>query len=312
MGVQRRFSPPADAQKRPISDLSSMASIVLDEERRQLEDRLVRENLALVDYAVNHLLNRLPRHVPRDELVSAAMAGLAQAARAFDPGRDISFDHYASARIRGALLDELRSRDWASRSVRTKARVMLSASEELTTELGRIPTTAELAGRMGMPDRAVHALTDDIHRSVVLNYESIVTDGVGECSLPADDRSPDVVLLERERRSYLLDAISALPERLRQVVVGYFFEERSMQELADELGVSASRISQMRSKAMALLKEGITSQLEPEAAAPSKESPRVARRKAAYVAAVASASSFRDRVSVTPAPTRFHSAALSA
>ena len=289
-----------------------MASIVLEESQRRLEETLVRDNLALVDYAVNHLVGRLPRHVPKDELVSAAMAGLAQAARSFDPTRDTSFEHYASARIRGALLDELRSRDWASRSVRTKARRMLAASDELTAELGRTPTTTELAEKLGVEARAVTALNNDVHRSVVLNYESILVEGSFESSLPSDDRSPDIVLLERERCSYLLDAVSALPERLRQVVVGYFFEERSMQELADELGVSASRISQMRSKAMILLKDGITSQLDPETVQESHDSPRVARRKAAYVAAVAAAAKCRDRVNAAgPAPRRMP-AALSA
>lgn len=284
-----------------------MPSPVAEDTRSEREEALVRANLALVDYAVNHLLARLPRHVSRDELVSAAMAGLAQAARAFDPERDTSFDHYAPARIRGALLDELRSRDWASRSVRTKARRMLAATDELTATLGRTPTTPELADKLGVASRAVTTLNCDVHRSVVLNYESILADGSGEWTLPADDRSPDMVLLERERRAYLLDAVSALPERLRQVVVGYFFEERSMQELADELGVSASRVSQMRTKAMALLKEGITSQLDPEDLGESGDSPRVARRKAAYVQAVAAASTFRDRVSVpAPTPIRLH------
>lgn len=265
--------------------------------RRKSEDKLVREHLALVDYAVNHLLARLPRHVPRDELVSAGMAGLAQAARSFDPDRDISFDHYAPGRIRGALLDELRGRDWASRSVRTKARRMLAASDELTALLGRTPTTHELADRLGMAAKAVDSLTEDVHRSMVLNYESIVADSGGEWTLPADDRSPDVVLLERECRAYLLDAVSALPERLRKVVVGYFFDERSMQELADELGVSASRVSQMRSKALALVKLGVTSQLDPEGMGAGGDSPRVARRKVAYVEAVAAASTFRERLS---------------
>lgn len=277
-----------------------MLTTTVDESRRQFEEALVRDNLALVDYAVNQLVARLPRYVPRDELVSAAMAGLAQAARSFEPGRDIRFDHYAPGRIRGALLDELRSRDWASRSVRTKARRLLAVTDELTAELGRTPTTDELAAKMGVAAKAVDALTGDLHRSVILNYESIVNDGAGEWTLPADDRSPDVVLLDRERRAYLLDAVAALPDRLRQVVVGYFFEERSMQELADELGVSASRISQMRTKAMSLLKEGITSQLDPETDVAAHHSPRVARRRAAYRAAVAAASKFRDRVSATP------------
>ncbi|MFP5377907.1 MAG: sigma-70 family RNA polymerase sigma factor [Acidimicrobiia bacterium] len=272
-----------------------MAAIALDEDRRKLEETLVRDNLALVDYAVNHLANRLPRHVPRDELVSAAMAGLAQAARSYDPGRDTGFEHYASARIRGALLDELRGRDWASRSVRTKGRRLLAATDELTAALGRVPTTEELAAHLGVAENVVTALNHDVHRSVVLNYDSILADGGAEWTLPADDRSPDVVVLERERRGYLLDAVSALPDRLRQVVVGYFFEERSMQDLAEELGVSASRISQMRSKAMSLLKDGVTSQLDPEAVPPSTDSPRVARRKAAYVDAVAAASKRRDR-----------------
>jgi RNA polymerase sigma factor FliA len=272
-----------------------MATCVLDEDRRNLEATLVGDNLALVDYAVNHLANRLPRHVPRDELVSAAMAGLAQAARSYDPDRDTGFEHYASARIRGALLDELRSRDWASRSVRTKARRLVAATDELTARLGRVPTTEELAAKLGMVEKQVTALHHDVHRSVVLNYDSIVADSNVEWALPSDDRSPDVVLLERERRGYLLDAVSALPDRLRQVVVGYFFEERSMQQLAEQLGVSASRISQMRSKAMSLLKDGITSQLDPETMPESTDGPRVARRKAAYVAAVAAATRTRDR-----------------
>jgi RNA polymerase sigma factor for flagellar operon FliA len=283
-----------------FGDLLSMAPCVLDDDRRRLEATLVGDNLALVDYAVNHLANRLPRHVPRDELVSAAMAGLAQAARSYDPDRDTGFEHYASARIRGALLDELRSRDWASRSVRTKARRLVAATEELTGLLGRVPTTEELANKLGMVEKQVTALNHDVHRSVVLNYDSIISDGNVEWSLPSDDRSPDIVLLERERRAYLLDAVSALPDRLRQVVVGYFFEERSMQELAEQLGVSASRISQMRSKAMSLLKEGITSQLDPETLPESTDSPRVARRKAAYVAAVAAAAKTRDRSVACP------------
>jgi RNA polymerase sigma factor for flagellar operon FliA len=275
-------------------------------ERSVTEEGLVRENLALVDYAVTQIAARLPRHVPRDELVSAAMAGLAQAARSFDSTRDTRFDAYASARIRGALLDELRSRDWASRSVRSKARKMLAAHDELTASLGRTPTSTEVADKLGMERGAVDTLTGDVHRSVVLNYDSVLTDAGAETLLPSDDQSPDVVLLERERRSYLIDAVAALPDRLRVVVVGYFFEERPMQELADELGVSPSRISQMRAEAVALLKDGITAQLDPEdvVVAAVVESPRVARRKAAYVAAVANGSDFRSRLTVSSGSAR--------
>jgi RNA polymerase sigma factor for flagellar operon FliA len=269
-------------------------------QRTDQEERRVRENLALVDYAVSQLAGRLPRHVPRDELVSAAMAGLAQAARSFDPARDTRFDAYASARIRGALLDELRSRDWASRSVRSRARKMLAAHDELTNELGRTPTTDEVAQKLGVARNAVETLTGDVHRSVVLNYDSVIADSAADTLLPSDEQSPDVVLLERERRAYLIDAVAALPQRLRHVVVGYFFEERPMQDLADELGVSPSRISQMRAEAVAMLKDGLVAQLDPDSCTPMPaESTRVTRRKAAYAAAVAGGSDFRTRITAT-------------
>lgn len=260
----------------------------------------MRDNLALVEHAVSQLASRLPRHVPRDELVSAAMAGLAQAARGFDATRDIRFDHYASARIRGALLDELRSRDWASRSVRSKARRMSAANEELTGHLGRAPTTDEVADKLGVDRSHVESLAGDVHRSVILNYDSVLADSGADSVLPADEESPDVVLLERERRSYLIDAVAALPERLRHVVIGYFFEERPMQELADELGVSPSRISQMRAEAVTMLRDGIDAHLDPDLVATvESESPRVARRRAAYVAAVAAGSDFKERLTVS-------------
>src|SRR5579862_2993562 len=99
------------------------------------EDELVRKNIPLVHYAVAEIAAKIPRHVSRDDLVSAGMAGLAQAARNYDPERGIAFDRYASTRIRGALLDELRDRDWASRSVRSRARKVTAASEELTAKL---------------------------------------------------------------------------------------------------------------------------------------------------------------------------------
>jgi RNA polymerase sigma factor for flagellar operon FliA len=267
-------------------------------ERRTEEDRLVRDHLPLVDFAVSQMAARLPRHVPRDELVSAAMAGLAQAARSFDPSRDCRFDHYAQARIRGALLDELRSRDWASRSVRSKARRMLAAHDELIGVLGRVPTTAEIASKVGVEASAIDAITGDVHRSVILNYDSVVAEAGADTVLPADEESPDRVLLDRERKAYLIDAVAALPDRLRHVVIGYFFEERPMQELADELGVSPSRISQMRAEAVSMLKDGLNSQLDPESfRLCDEESPRVAKRKAAYVAAVAAGSDFKARLS---------------
>lgn len=271
---------------------------------RANEEQMVRDHLPLVHYAVAEVATKLPRHVSRDDLVSAAMIGLAQAARNYDPTRGVAFDRYASTRIRGSLIDELRTRDWASRSVRAKARRMAVVAEDLTAKLGRTPTTAEVAVEMRCDAGDVTALHEDVHRAVVLNYDSLTATGESESVLPSDPRSPDVVLLDRERQSYLVDAVGALPERLQRVVIGYFFEEHSMQAIADELGVSESRISQMRSEALALLKEGINSQLDPEEVPAPSPSPRVARRKAAYYAAIAASSDYRSRLDAAPRPAR--------
>ena len=213
-------------------------------DRHTSEDALVRAHLRLANQAVGELARRLPSHVNRDDLSSAAMLGLAQAARSRDPDRGASFERHAATRIRGALLDELRDSDWASRSVRSRARRLQQAGEELTGRLGRVPTPAELATELGTDPKAVHKLVGDVHRATVLNYESIVADGEAEDLLPSGDRPPDHVQVDRERRAYLADAVLALPERLRAVVIGYFYEERPMLELAAELGVTESRVSQ--------------------------------------------------------------------
>jgi RNA polymerase sigma factor FliA len=209
-------------------------------DRHPSEDELVRAHLHLANQAVNELARRLPSHVNRDDLCSAAMLGLAQAARSWEPERGASFERHAATRIRGALLDELRDSDWASRSVRSRARRLQQAGEELTGRLGRAPTQAELAAELGTDARAVHRLVDDVHRATVLNYESIVADGEADDLLPSGDRAPDHVLVDRERRAYLADAVLALPERLRTVVIGYFYQERPMLEIAAELGATES------------------------------------------------------------------------
>jgi len=266
------------------------------------EEELVREHLALVHYAVADMASRLPRHVSRDDLVSAGMAGLAQAARSFDPDRGIRFDRYASGRIRGALLDELRSCDWASRTVRTRARRVSEASDSLTATLGRPPTSAELADHMGCDRREVETNAADVHRAVVLNYESLFTDATAEDMLASNAPTPEDVIVDRERKAYLIDAVAALPERLRQVVVGYFFEERSMADLGEELGVSESRISQMRAEALSFLRDGMTSQLEPEetAVADATGTPRNSKRRQAYRSAVAGRSTYQARLAPRP------------
>ncbi|HEX9530072.1 MAG TPA: sigma-70 family RNA polymerase sigma factor [Acidimicrobiales bacterium] len=267
-------------------------------ERSLREEALVSAHLHLVRVLVAEMANRVPRHVFRDDLTSAAMSALAVAARHFDPARGVAFDRYAVRRMRGALLDELRAHDWASRSVRTRARQVSAATESLTAELGRRPSREEIADRCGLDREALASVNQDLYRASIFNYDAMVHDGTGDELLPRDERSPDVVVLDNERKAYLIDAVAALPERLRQVVVGCFFEERSMQQLADSLGVTQSRVCQIRAQALSMIREALESQLDAgPARQPDRGGPRVAKRRAAYLAAVEAGSDFRTRVS---------------
>ena len=268
-------------------------------ETAAVDEDLVRRHLPLVDYVVAEMASRLPRHVPRADLVSAGMAGLAEAARRFDPDKGVPFARWANRRIKWAILDELRSMDWATRDVRARARAVEGTADRLRSELGREATTDELADAVGLSAKDVTEVFEDVHRGVVIHLDGL---GVAEpeAVLPPGAPAPEAELLDREQKSYLMDAVSVLPERLRHVIVQYFFMGRQMQDIADELGVTESRVSQMRAEAVALLRDGMNSQLDPERVDDLADEPvgRVAKRKAAYYAAVAAASDYRSRLSV--------------
>jgi RNA polymerase sigma factor for flagellar operon FliA len=253
-----------------------------------VEESLIRDNLELVHRTVNQTAARIPSHVSRDDLVSAGMAGLAHAARHYDANRGVPFDRYAATRVRGAVLDELRGFDWASRPVRTKARGLATLTESLTATLGRAPSEAELAEAADLTVAELRSLSNDVHRSVVLNYEAIVESADAEFLLPAAADNPEEELLMRERATCLATAMKALPTRLQTVICGYFFEERSVSDIAAELGVTPSRVSQLRTEALTLLREGMNVQLDGARITQLRPpSGRVPRRQAAYRAAMA-------------------------
>ena len=264
-------------------------------------DELITTYLPLVGYAVNSMASRIPRHVPREDLMSAGMLGLTQAAQAYDASTGVPFDRFARVRIKGALLDELRSRDWASRSVRRNARRMQAAKDVVIAREGRAPSLEETAAEMGVSMDEARRLVDDVHRGTVLNYESLTVDGVDEV-LPAHEATPEHQVLDRERQAILLDAIAELPDRLQTVINAYFFEERPMADIADELGVTESRISQMRGEAFEMIRVAMTMTLD-STAAPEEDRPngRAARRRAGYYAAVATASTVGQRLDRVPA-----------
>ncbi|KQY45952.1 sigma-70 family RNA polymerase sigma factor [Cellulomonas sp. Root137] len=257
-------------------------------------DDLVLANLPLVGYAVSELLHRVPPSVSRDELASAGSLALVMAARAYDPTTGVPFARYASLRIRGALLDELRSMDWASRGARQRVRELASTSERLTATLGRAPSRTELAGAMGTDVAAVDRAAQETARRVLSidAADPAITDMVRD-----DAPNPEEALLTAERLHWLRAAVHTLPERLRVVVEGVFLQDRSVAELADELGVTQSRISQLRTEALSLLRDGLNANLEPDLVPAGERPDGVAeRRRHSYFAAIAA----RAAMAATP------------
>ena len=259
-------------------------------------DELVRQGLPLVGHLVREMSSRVPTHVPREDLMSAGMLALVQAAKGYQADRGTSFFGYASTRIRGAIVDELRGMDWASRSVRRRARQLEDARERVTAELGRSATDAEVAAALGVGLSEVAAHKTDVARASVMSLHGF-EDGSLEEVLPSSGPTPVEVLEGRERIAYLHDAIEELPERLRVVVEGYFFGEQPMAQIAEKLGVSESRVSQLRAEAVSLLKEALNRALQPEQATPhARPDGCAARRREAYFAEVASHRTFTARL----------------
>jgi RNA polymerase sigma factor FliA len=250
-------------------------------------EALIERHMALVGHIVRETVARVPSHVDRDDLSSAGLTALVQAAHAFEPDRGVPFVRYAATRIRGAIVDELRSIDWASRSVRSRARELEATRTRLASALGRPATDAEVASATGLSAEEVGGNSEDVARAQVLSLQASEEAGLGE-SLVSPAPSPEVVAEHRERLTYLVEAVAELPDRLRIVVEQYFLAERPMAEIAATLGVSESRVSQIRAEALVLLRDALNHELEPElVAAHPRPQGCAARRREAYFAAVA-------------------------
>lgn len=258
--------------------------------RPVLDDELITSHLPLVGHIVRETMARVPGHVQRDDLTSAGLTALVQAAHGFDAERGVPFARYAATRIRGAVLDELRSVDWATRSVRRRARDLDETRTRLTAGLGRVPTDAEVASALGLTPEEVAGNAEDLARASVLSLEG-GSDAEGASyaeTLVSPTLSPEQAIEHQEQLTYLVEAVAELPERLRIVVEGYFLAERPMAEIAEELGVTESRVSQLRAEAMVLLRDAINTQLDPHLVpAPARPDGVAQRRRESYFAAVA-------------------------
>ncbi len=228
---------------------------------KELRDRLILSYAPLVRYVAGRLGSGLPAHVDEGDLVSYGLLGLINAIERYDPTRDIKFETYAIVRIKGAIIDELRALDWVPRSVRSRAREIERAIAELESKLGRAPNDDEIAAKIGISvDELAESLTDISRSSIAALDELWAVSGEGDqVSLldTIEDTSgaqPAEALDETDLRETLAEAIARLPEREKLVITLYYYEELTLREIGEVLGVTESRISQLHTKAVLRLK----------------------------------------------------------
>ncbi len=231
-------------------------------------ERVPREQLLarytpLIKYVVERLAVGLPKNVDHEDLMSAGMLGLLDAYEKFDAGKGTKFETYAVWRIKGAVLDQLRALDWASRSVRRKAREVEASVRRLDQRLGRAASEEEIAKEAKMPLADYHRLMDQVRGAVLLSLDEVRTpedgDSIGLADLIEDPSVPDVLarIEEEETRHLLLETLNQLPEQERVVVALYYYEHMTLREIGLTLGISESRVSQVHSRAVIRLKSRV-------------------------------------------------------
>ena len=227
----------------------------------KLRDRLILTYAPLVKYVAGRLGSGLPAHVEEGDLVSYGLLGLIGAIERYDPDRDVKFETYALSRIKGSIIDELRALDWVPRSVRARARDIERAVAELEARLGRAPTDDEIAGKLGVTEDELEDSLTEISRSSIAALDELWTVSAGGDQIALIDTiedtqgpEPQSALQQTELREAMADAIARLPEREKLVVTLYYYEELTLREIGEVLGVTESRVSQLHTKAILRLK----------------------------------------------------------
>jgi RNA polymerase sigma factor for flagellar operon FliA len=226
-------------------------------------DALLTDNLSLVHHVARQLERKLSDELDHDELVSAGTLGLMSAMTSFDPARGLAFSTFAVPRIRGAILDELRRQDHVPRSVRRKTREIEAARSSLAARLCRVPDDTELASALGVDMQTLWKWESDVEGAIRVPIDRPANDRSEMYSAPLDllhtdpDEAVDEQLGREQEIDLLRDAILKFKEQERTVLALYYFEELKLYEIAEILGLTESRVSQIRSKALSRLRETI-------------------------------------------------------
>lgn len=231
-----------------------MSTVLTDEQRA-----MVLANVPLVEHIVNRVAAGLPTSHSREDLVQTGILGLITATIRYDPSVGTAFSTFAGRRIEGAVIDMLRRADWAPRSVRSLERQLSTAEDRNSTD--QPPSVSRLSRELGIPVDQIHRLRNDIAKARLdsldrpVGGEDVVVPLSATIIDPAD-RAEEIVD-QQELLGYLRDSVKLLPERHRVVVIGYYFEGRSITDLGALLGVSQSRASQIKDEALTMLRKGL-------------------------------------------------------
>jgi RNA polymerase sigma factor for flagellar operon FliA len=226
-------------------------------------DQLVIAYSPLVKFIAGRMASGLPAHVEEADLVSYGLLGLIGAIERYEPERDVKFETFAAARVKGSIIDELRSLDWVPRSIRSRAKQIEQANAALEARLGRAPTEEEMAERLGLTLDEFRDALLAIGNSSVLALDDLWAfadpEGGGQTSILDTIRDPDAADPEieaqtAELKARLAEAIESLAERERLVIALYYYENLTLREIGEILGVTESRVSQLHTKAVLALR----------------------------------------------------------
>ncbi|GGC90196.1 RNA polymerase sigma-D factor [Thalassobacillus devorans] len=234
------------------------------EENMEAANELIENHMDLVNFHVQRIAAHLPASVNKDDIKSLGLYGLYDALKKFDIQRDLKFDTYASFRIRGAIMDGLRKEDWLPRSVRDKAKKIEHVSERLEQKLQRLPTSKEIGEETGLEEEEVAEVVKDALFANILSMEDKTKDGSNDqtegvgYTLP-DNKSltPEKSLVRQENHQDLADGIRQLKEKEQLVISLFYYEELTLTEIGQVLGLTTSRISQIHAKALFKLKNNL-------------------------------------------------------
>jgi RNA polymerase sigma factor for flagellar operon FliA len=226
----------------------------------KIREELVLHYLPIVKYVATKMMQTLPSSVDFNDLIGAGVVGLMGALERFDPSLGVKFETFALPRVRGAILDELRALDWAPRSLRSKARKWERAAEQLEKDLGRSASSEELAEHMELDPQDIRALLRDLNAATLVYLDEHLDDeengktGLYEVIRDPQAETPLQVIEKEELKRVLVEAINELPEQEKLVLALYYYEELTLKEIGQVLGITESRVSQIHTKAIATLR----------------------------------------------------------